>query len=125
MADPVGERAWYQVMTIGNYRAMLFHGDQIKPVLGFPYYGLNKKVGNWASGGIPEEFDDVFLGHFHQLARIPLNKRVAWVNGSTESINTYASEFLAAASDPSQWLLYVQPEKGMVTASYAVQLKES
>jgi hypothetical protein len=123
MTDPAGERNWYQVMEIGNYSAMLIHGDQIRGHSGFPWYGLGKKAHGWASGGIPEKFDDLMMGHWHQLARIPLNKRTVWVNGSTESYNTYASENLAAMSDPSQWLLFVDPDAGRVTASYGVDLR--
>ena len=47
------------------------------------------------------------------------------MNGSTESTNTYASENLAAQSEPAQWLLFVDPVKGRVTASYGVDLRES
>jgi hypothetical protein len=123
MTDPQGERNWYQVMTLGNYSAMLIHGDQIRGHSGFPWYGLGKKVNGWGSGGVPERFGDVFMGHYHQLGRIPLNQRAVWCNGSTESTNTFASETLAAQSEPSQWLLFVDPEAGRVTASYGVDLR--
>lgn len=116
------ERNWYAVSEIGNYSALLIHGDQIKGHSGFPWYGLGKKANGWASGAIPERFDDIHMGHWHQLARIPLNKRSVYVNGSTESYNTYAQENLAAMSDPSQWLLFVHPEKGKVTSSYGIDL---
>lgn len=122
LPDGRGERNWYAVAEIGNYRALCIHGDQIRGHSGFPWYGLGKKVNGWASGAIPEPFDDVFMGHWHQRASIPLNRRYVWVNGSTESYNTYAQENLAAMSDPSQWLLFVHPEKGAVTAAYGVQL---
>lgn len=126
MTDPEGERNWFHIMEIGSYRALLFHGDQIKPTLGFPYYGLGKKVQGWGSGGLGRdvEFLDAFLGHWHQLARIPLNHRTVWVNGSTESSNTFAAEYLAAQATPQQWLLFVDPDKGRVTASYGVDLSE-
>lgn len=125
MADPVGERAWYKIMTIGQYKALLIHGDQIRGSMGYPFYGLGKKVHSWASGGLGEDsyFQDVMLGHWHQLAMVPMNKRKVWQNGSTESTNTFASEMLAAQSDPSQWLLFVDGEAGRVTASYGVDLK--
>lgn len=127
MRDPAGERNWYLKMELGNYSALLIHGDQIRGHSGFPWYGLGKKVQGWGSGalGADSDFQDVFMGHWHQLARIPLNHRAVWVNGSTESTNTYASESLAAQSDPSQWLLFVDPFKGRVTASYGIDLKES
>lgn len=122
MADPFGERAWYKIMEIGKYRAMLIHGDQIRGAMGYPFYGLGKKVHAWASGGVPESFQDLMLGHWHQLAMIPMNHRRVWQNGSTESTNTFASEMLAAQSRPSQWLLYVEPGAGRTTASYPVEL---
>jgi hypothetical protein len=123
MTDPEGERNWYQVMELGEYRAMLIHGDQIRGHSGMPWYGLNKKINSWGSGGIPETFTDVMMGHYHQLGCIPLNQKKVWANGSTESTNTYAAENLAAQSEPSQWLLFVNPEAGRVTASYAVDLR--
>lgn len=125
IADPPGERAWYKIMEIGNYKALLIHGDQIRGHSGFPWYGLGKKVNGWGSGGLgrDSDFQDVLMGHWHQLARIPLNQRAVWVNGSTESYNTYAQENLAAQSDPMQWLLFVSPEAGRVTASYGVDLR--
>lgn len=125
MRDPEGERNWYLKMELGAYSALLIHGDQIRGHSGFPWYGLGKKVSGWGSGalGADSGFLDVFMGHYHQLARIPLNHRAVWVNGSTESTNTYASESLAAQSEPSQWLLFVDPRKGRVTASYGVDLR--
>lgn len=123
MTDPEGERNWYQVMELGAYSALLIHGDQIRGHSGFPWYGLGKKVNGWGSGGIPEQFRDVFMGHYHQLGRIPLNQRSVWCNGSTESTNTFAAETLAAQSEPMQWLLFVDPTAGRVTASYGVELK--
>lgn len=124
MADPVGERAWYKIATIGSYKALLIHGDQIRGSMGFPWYGLGKKVHSWGSGGLGEDsdFQDVFMGHYHSLARVPLNHRSAWANGSTESTNTFAAETLAAQSRPTQWLLFVDPAAGRVTASYGVEL---
>jgi hypothetical protein len=115
MTDPEGERNWYQVMELGNYSAMLIHGDQVRGHSGFPWYGLGKKVNSWGSGGI-------MMGHYHQIGRIPLNQKAVWANGSTESSNTFAAECLAAQSDPAQWLLFIDPDKGRVTASYAVDL---
>lgn len=124
MSDPTGERAWYKIMEIGAYKAMLIHGDQIRGANGFPWYGLGKKVHSWGSGGLgpDSDFQDLMMGHYHSLARVPLNHRSVWANGSTESTNTFAAETLAAQSRPSQWLLYVDPSAGRVTASYGVEL---
>jgi DNA repair exonuclease SbcCD nuclease subunit len=122
--DGKGERNWYGILREGDYSALMIHGDQIRGHSGFPWYGLGKKVNGWASGAIREPFKDVFMGHWHQNAVIPLNDRDVYVNGSTESYNTYAIENLAAIGRPSQRLLFVSPEKGSVTAQYKVNLTE-
>lgn len=125
MADPEGERAWYMIMEVGSYRAMLIHGDQIRGSMGFPWYGLGKKVHAWASGGLPggDNFQDVMMGHYHQLASVPLNHRTVWANGSTESTNTFAAETLAAQSQPGQWVLTVDPWAGKVVSAHPVKLE--
>lgn len=119
------EASWFKIMEIGNYSALLFHGDQIRGHSGIPFYGLQKKVNSWASGGIGPgiTFDDAMCGHFHQLARIPLNQRTVWMNGSIESYNTFAQEQLAGQSEPLQWTLICDPEAGRITASYGVPLR--
>lgn len=124
MSDPEGEAAWYLVMRLGNYSALLIHGDQIRGHSGIPWYGFQKKINSWASGGLPcgTPFLDAMTAHYHQLSMVPLNKRKVWANGSTESTNTYAAEQLAAQSEPGQWTLMVDPVAGHVTAAYPVRL---
>lgn len=121
IADPAGERGWYAVDHIGNYSALLFHGDQVRGgFAGMPWYGFYKKVLGWRQ--ILEPFTDAACGHWHQAARLPLNEVTVRVNGSTESDNTYAMEQLSAAGRPSQWLYFVEPERGRVSAEYCVYL---
>lgn len=121
IADPAGERGWYAIDTIGNYRALLFHGDQIRGgFAGMPWYGFYKKVLGWKQ--VIGDFTDAACGHWHQPAAIPLNEIIVRVNGSTESDNTYAVENLAASGRPCQWLYLVDPEKGRATAEYRVWL---
>lgn len=122
MAEPDGERNWYVVAQIGNYRALLLHGDQFRGHAGIPWYGIQKKAGGWALGAIPDAFDDVDFGHFHQPTRLTLNRVTARCNGSTESHNTFAIEQLAAVGRPSQGLRFVEPEGGHVSAEYVVYL---
>lgn len=118
------ERAWYAVSRIGNYAALLIHGDQFRGTAGIPWYGLMKKAGGWALGAIAEQFDDVDFGHFHQPTRVTLNNVTARCSGSPESHNDFAAEQLAAVGRPSQSLRFVHPERGIVTAEYVVWLSE-
>ena len=115
---------WYQIVTIGNYSALLVHGDEIKSFGGnTPAFGLIRKCNAWSTGVIPEPFDDVYVGHFHTPMTLTMaNGHQIYVTGSPESENVYAKEFMAATGHPSQRLHYVDPEAGRVTASYLVWL---
>jgi hypothetical protein len=54
-------------------------------------------------------------GHWHQAASIPINNRILWVNGSTESNNEWLREEIKAQCPPSQWLLMVHPKHGVTS----------
>ena len=115
--------AWYQIVEIGSYRALLVHGDEIKSFGGnTPAFGILRKCNAWASGVI-EQFQDVYMGHWHQpLSLCMSNGGRVFVTGSPESHNEYAREFVAATGQPSQRLHFVDPVKGRVTAEYNVWL---
>jgi hypothetical protein len=117
--DGKGERNWYAVDKIGNYSSLLIHGDQL-PSPG-QYYGYYKKVMGWKDGSIPEEFDDVFMGHYHQQFKMTIGSTTLRVSGSPESSNTYAQEYFSAVSRPCQNLMFVHPEYG-ITCEYSVWL---
>lgn len=118
-----GERSWYAVDTVGRHRYMLFHGDQMRGggFAGIPMYGFLKAISAWASGVIPKGFDYALCGHWHSMWSMPINNRILWVNGSTESDNTWVQEELKARSDPGQWLLFAHPKRG-VTSEHRVWL---
>lgn len=120
--NPLEEESnWYAILNVGNWSAMAIHGNQIRGAMGVPFYGIDKKVSKWKMV-IPEPFKDLLMGHYHQIARIPVNQVSVYMNGSLESYNTFALENLASMGDPQQWCLFVDPEAGRVTASYAVDL---
>jgi hypothetical protein len=122
LPDTAGERAWYLIDEIGAYSSLLIHGDQVRGWAGIPWYGFKLKVPQWASGAI-EPFGDVACGHFHQKTQMSFpGRRKARINGTLESMNTYAQETLASVSDPSQTLLFVEPSRGIVTAEYDLYL---
>jgi|TARA_Y100000034_G_scaffold17778_1_gene19565 hypothetical protein len=118
--DGTGERNWYLIDRIGNYSCLLCHGDQFRSFGSF--YPFQKKIYGWKVGAVAEEFQDVFLGHWHTPTKMTFNTVQCRIAGSTESTNTYAIESLAAVGRPSQHLQFVHPEKGMVTAEYTCWL---
>lgn len=118
--DGRGERNWYAIDTIGNYKSLLIHGDQFGSLSTF--YSFQKKVYGWKVGAIQEEFTDVYSGHFHTPTKMTFNTVQMRISGSPESTNTYAMESLAAIGRPSQPLMFVHPERGIVTAEYTCWL---
>jgi len=117
--DGRGERNWYAVDAIGNYGSLLIHGDQLPSPTS--YHGYYKKVMGWKDGAIPEHFDDVFMGHYHQQFKMTIGSGMLRISGSPESYNTYAQEFFSSMGRPCQHLMYIHPEHG-VTSEYSIWL---
>lgn len=120
-----------QRLEIGNYRALVIHGDEI----GRNGYASRPTIVNhvvkWRSGaykneGVFWEFRDCYAHHHHTHAEEPLANgegAVYWA-GSTESDNRYARDNLAAAAIPSQRLHFIDPVRGRVTSQYKIMLDE-
>jgi hypothetical protein len=114
---------WHQIVTIGKYRALLVHGDEINSFGGnTPAFGILRKVNAWSTG-VVDEFTDCYMGHFHTPMTLTMaNAGRIFVSGSPESHNEYARVFIAAVGQPSQRLHFIDPDKGRVTAEYTVWL---
>lgn len=114
----------WQKVEIGNYRAVLIHGDEVGRN-GFASPGaIVQHMNRWRSGALPWEFRDVYVGHYHTHAEWPManGHGAVYQTGSTESDNRYAGIMLAASATPSQRLHFIDPTKGRVTAGYKVWL---
>ena len=113
-----------QQVEIGNYRALLMHGDEVGRA-GFASPSAWQAAGNrWKAGAYKWKFDDIFLGHYHRFAQEPMSDQtgnIYWT-GSTESDNRYARDSMAVSGVPSQRLHFVDPVKGRTTAIYQVHL---
>lgn len=117
-----------QRVQIGNYRALLIHGDEVGRNGYASPTTLVKHVTSWKAGGYttglgePWNFRDAYMGHYHTHAQWPLPDGGGnlFQTGSTESDNRYARDNLAVTATPSQRLHFVDPRKGRVTAQYQV-----
>jgi len=113
-----------QRVEIGNYRALLIHGDEVGRN-GFASPGaIVQHANRWRSGAYPWDFRDVYIGHYHTHAEWAManGQGSVYQTGSTESDNRYAGVMLAASATPSQRLHFIDPVKGRVTAGYKVWL---
>lgn len=113
-----------QRVEIGNYKALLIHGDEVGRN-GFASPGaIVQHMNRWRSGAYPWDFRDVYIGHYHTHAEWAManGQGSVYQTGSTESDNRYAGIMLAASATPTQRLHFIDPIKGRVTAGYKVWL---
>jgi hypothetical protein len=109
-----------QRVEIGNYRALLIHGDEIGRGGFASPTTIVQHANRWRSGAYPWEFNDVYVGHYHNHSEWALanGSGAVYQTGSTESDNRYARDTMAASAVPSQRLHFIDPERGRVTAIY-------
>lgn len=113
-----------QRVEIGNYRALLIHGDEVGRNGFASPSTIVQHINRWRSGSYPWEFRDVYIGHYHTHNEWALANGLGSVyqTGSTESDNRYAGVMLASTATPSQRLHFIDPIKGRVTAGYKIWL---
>lgn len=113
-----------QRVEIGNYRAILLHGDEIGRNGYASPMTIVQHIARWQSGSFGWDFRDAYVGHYHTHNEwaLPNGKGSVYQTGSTESDNRYAGVMLASSATPSQRLHFVDPDEGRVTASYKVWL---
>lgn len=113
-----------QRVQIGNYKALLIHGDEVGRNGFASPSAIVQHANRWRSGAYDWDFRDVYIGHYHTHAEWPManGQGSVYQTGSTESDNRYAGVMLAASATPSQRLHFVDPVKGRVTAAYKIWL---
>ena len=111
-----------QRVEIGNYRALLIHGDEVGRNGFASPSTIVQHVNRWRSGAYAWEFRDVFIGHYHTHAEWAManGEGAVYQTGSTESENRYAGVMLAASAIPSQRVHFVDPVAGRTTAQFKV-----
>jgi hypothetical protein len=109
----------FHLFTIGNYRGLLFHGDEIKGAFGnLPQFAIHRRLTSWRAS---YEFHDAYGGHYHTPYTLVLpNGGFGFGTGSPESDNDFATEYMGAVSRPSQRLHFVHPEKAIVTSQHVL-----
>ena len=113
-----------QRIQIGNYKALLIHGDEVGRNGFASPSAIVQHANRWRSGAYDWDFRDVYIGHYHTHAEWPManGQGSVYQTGSTESDNRYAGVMLAASATPSQRLHFIDPTQGRVTAAYKIWL---
>lgn len=109
-----------QRVEVGNYRALLIHGDEVGRNGFASPSTLIGHADKWASGAYPWEFRDVYIGHYHTHNDWAManGRGHVYQTGSLESDNRYARNSMAASAVPSQRLHFVNTKEGVITAQY-------
>lgn len=111
--------------AVGNYKALLIHGDEIGRNGAASINTLVKYVTQLKAGAYHLPFTDVYAGHLHSHRDIELPDGGSYFQtGSPESDNRYARDSMAATSAPSQRLHFIDPKAGRITAQYKITLAE-
>lgn len=120
-----------QMVEVGNYRALNLHGDEVGRGGFASPSTLVRFADRWKSGafrvsGVPWDFRDVYIHHFHVHAEYPManGDGAVFQTGSTESDNRYARDGMASSASPSQRVHFIDPVKGRVTAQFKVHLDD-
>ena len=109
---------YVQQVHIGNYHAALLHGNEFNRTASAQR--IVTKLTAWQT---LHGFGDTYIGHFHRRDCYGLpNGTMAYLTGSPESSNSYAADQLAAQSNPSQRLHFVDPVEGRVVAEHILWL---
>lgn len=118
-----------QRLEVGNYRALVMHGDEVGRNGFASPTTLVQHMNRWKSGayrvdGKPWHFRDVYIHHFHTHNEWALadGEGSLFQTGSTESDNRYAGIGMASTALPTQRLHFIDPEAGRVTSQYKVWL---
>ena len=115
-----------QHVEIGNYRALLIHGDEIgRNGFASPMTMVNH-VAKWKSGAHPWPFRDCYVGHYHNHSEwsLPDGEGALYQTGSPESDNRYARDTKASAGRPTQRLHFIDHDRGRVAAQFKVWLED-
>lgn len=116
-----------QRLEVGNYRALVIHGDEIGRNGYASPATIVSHVAKWQSGAYKWKFRDCYVHHYHNHAEqsLPNGEGSVYFTGSTESDNRYARDTMAASAIPSQRVQFVDPDRGLVVSSHKLWLQEA
>jgi hypothetical protein len=99
------------VVNVCGRRYLLCHGHGVSGWMGFPYYGIERRVGREAmkrmNGPDVRKFHRVILGHWHA----PMSHPWFWISGSVQGTDAYDHKN-GRHAEPSQAAWMVHPKHG-------------
>lgn len=116
-----GSDDFVRMHDIRGHRWLLHHGHYVRMWMGIPWYGLSRRLMNWATTESYGGFDVAAFGHFHTLGYWPINRLTLLTTGTPVTDDEWARDVLGAESQPLWWLLGASDDHA-ITFQYAVEL---
>lgn len=120
-----GGKEKLRVFQIGGHRIALFHGDYTtyRGVMSLPYYKLGETASMW---NVDLDFDFIMIGHFHQVAMIPLkigraNQRI-YLGGTMATGDDYSTLNFGRDGMHEWWYFGLHGDRKSPTFMYTVDL---
>lgn len=105
---------WYGVANIGGAKILYFHGDNVRMNSQIPFYGLVRLAMRLRGGGIEEnDFDYLFLGHFHTVNKIVYNDVGMYINGTTVTRDSY-TEKVGLRPNNDSWVIVLNDDGDVI-----------
>lgn len=111
---------WYQVVEVLGWNFMLHHGDKIRSWMNIPFYGIINKGMRW-KGSLPEEWDFMFMGHFHTTHELKWNDFRIYGSGTWLDNDKFALGELGMDSATEQSMFGVSKKRG-ITWKYNIDM---
>lgn len=108
-------RCLYELAEIPGMTHCIGHGDDAKGWMGIPYYGIDRNV-RLLSDLYDRPIHLQEYGHHHRRGSVEMPNAKRWiVNGTLAGASSYSVERLATASLPSQMLLVLHRDHGVIS----------
>jgi predicted phosphodiesterase len=99
---------------------LLHHGHEIKMHMSIPWYGLQLRLGRWATSNLAP-FDLFVCGHFHSVGYWQINRIPVFLNGTAVTDDNWALEGLGYDSGTKWWLWGMSPSR-LVTWQFGLSI---
>lgn len=122
----IGSDILQQTFDIDGHRILLFHGagKNLRSYNGLPWYSINRALTGWANLD-DLDFDIACIGHFHQMAEIPVmtaKRKMCLMSGTMATGDDFSITNYASDGDQRWWCFGLHPDRKGTTFQYKVDL---
>ena len=107
-------RSFFALTDVEGWNCLAYHGDGIRQYLAMPWYGLARACTDFTEllKSKDEEFNYMFLGHFHKPGNISNINVETFLNGSLIGPNEFSIKAVRGGHKARQWLLGFHRKRG-------------